>query len=44
VRAVFVERLREERAYPSVDELVTQIGRDVADVRSLLEAAAPPAF
>jgi riboflavin kinase/FMN adenylyltransferase len=44
VRAVFVERLREERAYPSVDELVTQIGRDVADVRSLLEAAIPPAF
>lgn len=44
VRAVFVERLREERAYPSVDELVTQIGRDVADVRSLLEAAAPPAL
>ena len=44
VRAVFVERLREERAYPSVDELVTQIGRDVADVRSLLEAAAQPAF
>jgi riboflavin kinase / FMN adenylyltransferase len=43
VRAVFVERLREERAYPSVDELVTQIGRDVAEVRSLLEAAAPPA-
>jgi riboflavin kinase/FMN adenylyltransferase len=44
VRAVFVERLREERAYPSVDELVTQIGRDVADVHSLLEIAAPPAF
>jgi riboflavin kinase / FMN adenylyltransferase len=44
VRAVFVERLREERAYPSVDELVTQIGLDVADVRSLLEAAAPPAL
>ena len=44
VRAVFVERLREERAYPSVDELVTQIGRDVADVRSLLEVAAQPAF
>jgi riboflavin kinase / FMN adenylyltransferase len=44
VRAVFVERLREERSYPSADELVTQIGRDVAEVRSLLEAAAPPAF
>jgi riboflavin kinase/FMN adenylyltransferase len=44
VRAVFVERLREERVYPSVDELVTQIGSDVAAVRSLLDAAAPPAF
>jgi riboflavin kinase / FMN adenylyltransferase len=42
VRAVFVERLREERAYPSVDELVGQIARDVDQVRSLLSAAAPP--
>lgn len=42
VRAVFVERLREERAYSSVDELVAQIGRDVVQVRSLLGASAPP--
>jgi riboflavin kinase / FMN adenylyltransferase len=42
VRAVFVDRLREERAYPSVDELVVQIGRDVDQVRSLLSAAPPP--
>jgi riboflavin kinase/FMN adenylyltransferase len=42
VRAAFVERLREERAYPSVDELVVQIGRDVDHVRSLLAGAAPP--
>jgi riboflavin kinase/FMN adenylyltransferase len=42
VRAAFVERLREERAYPSVDELVVQIGRDVAQVRALLHEVAPP--
>jgi riboflavin kinase/FMN adenylyltransferase len=42
VRAVFVDRLREERAYPSVDELVVQIGRDVDQVRSLLNTAPPP--
>jgi riboflavin kinase/FMN adenylyltransferase len=42
VRAAFVERLREERAYASVDELVVQIGRDVEQVRSLLGGAAPP--
>ena len=42
VRAAFVERLREERAYASVDELVVQIGRDVDQVRSLLAATSPP--
>ena len=44
VRAVFVERLRDELAFPSVDELVVQIGRDVEQVRSLLSGAAPPTF
>jgi riboflavin kinase / FMN adenylyltransferase len=43
VRAAFVERLREERVYTSVDELVTQIGRDVDQVRSLLSGGSPPA-
>ncbi len=42
VRAVFVERLREERAYGSVEELVAQIGRDVEQVRALLTGTAPP--
>jgi riboflavin kinase / FMN adenylyltransferase len=42
VRAVFVERLREERAYSSVDELVAQIKRDVDEVRSLLGGGSPP--
>jgi riboflavin kinase/FMN adenylyltransferase len=44
VRAAFVERLREERAYTSVEELVAQIGRDVEQVRGLLAGVAPPAF
>jgi riboflavin kinase / FMN adenylyltransferase len=43
VRAVFVERLREERKYTSIDELVAQIGRDVEQVRSLLTGP-PPAL
>lgn len=42
VRAVFVDRLREERTYPSVDELVAQIGRDVDEVRELLSTSPPP--
>ena len=42
VRAVFVERLREERQYASIEELVAQIGRDVEQVRSLLAGARPP--
>jgi riboflavin kinase / FMN adenylyltransferase len=42
VRAVFVERLREERKYTSIDELVAQIGRDVEQVRSRLTG--PPAL
>jgi riboflavin kinase / FMN adenylyltransferase len=42
VRAVFVERLREERAYPSADELVAQIGKDVEQVRTLLSTAMAP--
>ncbi|MEO8898552.1 MAG: bifunctional riboflavin kinase/FAD synthetase [Candidatus Dormibacter sp.] len=42
VRAVFVERLREERKYASIDDLVAQIGRDVEQVRALLSGAQPP--
>ncbi len=43
VRAVFVERLREERAYPEVAELVAQIERDVGEVRRLMAGETPPA-
>jgi riboflavin kinase/FMN adenylyltransferase len=43
LRAAFVERLREERRYPGVEELILQIGRDVDEVRALLhEAVRPP--
>lgn len=42
LRAVFVDRLREERTYPAVAELVAQIDRDVADVRALLSASSEP--
>ena len=42
VRAVFVERLREERAYGAVEELVAQIGRDVEQVRVVLAGAPAP--
>ena len=42
VRAVFVERLREERIYPDASELVAQIKRDVAQVGAVLGAEAAP--
>jgi riboflavin kinase/FMN adenylyltransferase len=38
----FMERLREERRFPSVADLVAQIHRDVERARALLEAMAPP--
>jgi riboflavin kinase/FMN adenylyltransferase len=44
VRAVFVDRLREERNYASIDELVVQIGRDVEQVRAVLSGATPPSL
>jgi riboflavin kinase / FMN adenylyltransferase len=44
VRAVFIERLREERTYALVDDLVVQIGRDVEQVRAELDGTSPPAL
>lgn len=38
----FVDRLREERRFGSVEELVTQIGRDRDAACSLLEETTPP--
>jgi riboflavin kinase/FMN adenylyltransferase len=42
VRAAFVARLREERRYPGVEELVAQIALDVEQTRRLLEGQEPP--
>lgn len=39
IRVAFLARLREERRFPSVDELRAQIGRDVARAREVLRAA-----
>ena len=39
VRVDFVERIRAERKFPSLDELVDQIAADVNTARDLLEAA-----
>ena len=44
VRAVFVERLREERTYATVDALVAQIALDVDSARRILAAAGPPGW
>ncbi|MDQ2960334.1 MAG: bifunctional riboflavin kinase/FAD synthetase [Candidatus Dormibacteraeota bacterium] len=44
LRAAFVERLREERKYPGVDELVRQIVQDVDEVRAMLRQAPRPAL
>jgi riboflavin kinase/FMN adenylyltransferase len=43
VRAAFVARLREERAYPSAEALTVQIALDVEETRRLLQAQSPPA-
>ncbi len=40
----FIDRLREERRFPSVAELVAQIYRDIARAREILSAAPLPAF
>jgi len=38
-RLSFVERLRDELAFDSVDDLVTQMGRDVGRTRAVLDAS-----
>ncbi len=42
VRIHFVKRVREERHFDGVEALVTQIHRDVAQVRSMMPFDAPP--
>jgi riboflavin kinase/FMN adenylyltransferase len=43
VRVAFVARLRDEARYDSVDALIAQIHRDIADARAALAAPAAPA-
>jgi riboflavin kinase/FMN adenylyltransferase len=42
VRLFFVDRLRDERKFPSIDDLKAQIQRDIEDARRYLERARPP--
>lgn len=42
IQISFVERLRGERRFAGVDELVTQIGQDIIQARSLLEQTSAP--
>lgn len=44
VRAAFVSRLREERMYPSAEELAAQIALDVEATRRVLSRVAAPAL
>ena len=39
----FIERLRDELRFDSLEALVTQMGRDVAEARALVAASDPPA-
>jgi riboflavin kinase/FMN adenylyltransferase len=42
VRLFFLERLREERKFPSMMDLKAQIQNDVADARAYFERRRPP--
>jgi riboflavin kinase / FMN adenylyltransferase len=41
LHAEFIARLRAEMKFPSVEALIEQMGRDVAEGRTILERAAP---
>jgi riboflavin kinase / FMN adenylyltransferase len=42
VRVAFIERLRGEKRFPSVDDLVAQMHRDVDEARELCASFTPP--
>jgi riboflavin kinase / FMN adenylyltransferase len=42
LRVAFIERLRGERRFPSVEELIAQIRRDVEEARELCASFTPP--
>jgi riboflavin kinase / FMN adenylyltransferase len=42
LRVAFIERLRGEKRFPSVEELIAQIHRDVEEARELCASFTPP--
>jgi riboflavin kinase/FMN adenylyltransferase len=42
LRVALIERLRGEQRFPSVDELVAQMHRDVEETRELCASFSPP--
>ena len=42
LRVAFIERLRGERRFPSVEDLIAQMHRDVAEARELCASFVPP--
>jgi riboflavin kinase/FMN adenylyltransferase len=42
LRIAFIGRLRGERRFPSVEELISQMHRDVEDARELCASFTPP--
>jgi riboflavin kinase/FMN adenylyltransferase len=42
LRVAFLERMRGEKRFDSVDELVEQMGRDVERAREICSATVPP--
>ena len=43
LRLVFVQRLRDQVKFDSVEELTAQVGADVAQTRTILEGSKAPA-
>jgi riboflavin kinase/FMN adenylyltransferase len=42
VRVAFVSRLRGERRFPSIDDLIAQMRRDVEEAREVCASFTPP--
>ena len=42
LRVAFIERLRGEQRFPSVDDLIAQMQRDVEEARELCASFTPP--
>jgi riboflavin kinase / FMN adenylyltransferase len=42
LRVAFIERLRGEQRFPSVDDLIAQMQRDIEEARELCASFTPP--